>query len=336
MKVFKPKDSPNYYIDIKNGNNRRRISLHTPDYDLALDRASKYNKSNPYVLFSTAVDDYMEFFYKKKNAWKDGYEAQSRRNDYHCLMVLKKLQAHSKAKYVVDIQYKQLTDFQKSIKHSNNTINKYLAHIRKFFTYCMYQNFTNGNPAGNLKNLKLTKEIPYYFSHEELQTVFHYAENTMNGIYKPFFEFMYETGLRATDTYELSQDNFTTDINGMSIHLIQKKTNKPLIIPISKRAQEIVGSLGEALFPWEKTYIGRNNAIKVLHNSFGDRGGVGTKYCRRHKITLHQFRHTFAMHRLEKEISLEVLKNLMGHASITQTELYARALPQNKLRKALL
>lgn len=71
-----------------------------------------------------------------------------------------------------------------------------------------------------------------------------------------------------------------------------------------------MGSLGEALFPWEKTYIGRNNAIKVLHNSFGDRGGVGTKYCRRHKITLHQFRHTFAMHRLEKEISLEVLKTL--------------------------
>lgn len=34
---------------------------------------------------------------------------------------------------------------------------------------------------------------------------------------------MYETGLRATDTYELSQDNFTTDINGMSIHLIQKR-----------------------------------------------------------------------------------------------------------------
>ena len=80
-------------------------------------------------------------------------------------------------------------------------------------------------------------------------------QNT-NPSFKPFFELMLETGLRACDMWNLTKKNFP---GGDFLYIKQEKTEGILNVPISKRAQEIVASLEECLFPWADIEWCKNN-----------------------------------------------------------------------------
>ena len=79
--------------------------------------------------------------------------------------------------------------------------------------------------------------------------------------YKPFFELMLETGLRACDMWCLTKDNFP---GGNFIYIKQEKTGDILNVPISNRAQEIVAALPYRLFPWTDTDPGQGNVMRWM------------------------------------------------------------------------
>ena len=114
-----------------------------------------------------------------------------------------------------------------------------------------------------------------------------------------------------------------------------KKGDKNIITTITSCAQQIVESSGDKLFPWAKKSSGRRDPILLLKRAFG-RGGAGTYYCNKYGITLHTFRHTYAMRLLARGVSKDIVQQLLGHSSVRVTELYAREIPQPNLREALL
>ena len=218
--------------------------------------------------------------------------------------------------YVKDVDYKYIDGFISTLigTMSNSTINKYIVHFRRFFNFCVNWEMIYVNHA---------------FKDEEIERILAHA-----GKYQNFFEFMLETGLRPTDTWELTQDNFSKDENGMSMKVRMKKCNKNITVPISKTAQQIVESSGHKLFPWASKKSCRREPILLLKRSFGY-GGAGTRYCKKYGITLHTFRHTYAMRLLATGVSKDIVQQLLGHSSVRITEIYAREIPQNNLRQAL-
>ena len=119
----------------------------------------------------------------------------------------------------------------------------------------------------------------------------------------------------------------------MKVHM--KKNDKTITVPITKCAQQIVESSGAILFPWAKKSSGRREPLLVLKRAFGF-GGAGTRYCNKNGITLHSFRHTFAMRLFAKRVGKDIVQQLLGHSSIRITEIYAREIPQPNLREALI
>jgi site-specific recombinase XerD len=332
-KPFKRPDSSFWQIRINVDGKSVCKSLKTKDEGTAYMMASSLQKGRVIIRYKEAVEKFMFHTYNRRDGWAIKYKQGDQSNDYHCSYVLKKVYEHNNLNpnFLYEITQEHLDDYVNSIPHTPNTINKHIVHIRKFYNYCHHNNWIAVNLGGLIIKKKLIPKIPYSFSMEELNKIYNYADSVYNGRYKSFFELMYETGLRPTDAFHLTQKDFIKDDVGLTINIIQRKTKHPLIVPISPRAEEIVLSKGKILFPWAKSVYERELALKVLKNSFG----LWNRFCKKNKITLHQFRHTFGMHKMAKGISLELLKDLMGHKYLSQTELYAHAMPKNSLREAL-
>ena len=284
------------------------------------------------IKYKKAVDQFMLSAYQKRNAWKDGFGPNARGNNAHALGCLKKLQDYQGVIYVKDIDFKYIDGFISTLigNISESTINKYIVHFRRFFTFCVNWEMIYVNQANKLKKFKESRAVPYDFSEEEIERILAHS-----GKYQNFFEFMLETGLRPTDTWNLTQKNFTKDEHGMTMKVYTKKGDKNITVPINACAQHIVESSGDRLFPWANKSSGRREPLPVLKRAFGFRG-AGTRYCNKHGITLHSFRHTFAMRLLARGVSKDVVQQLLGHSSVRITEVYAREIPQPNLREALL
>ena len=74
----------------------------------------------------------------------------------------------------------------------------------------------------------------------------------------------------------------------------------------------------------------RQAAIYELKRVFGA-GGVGVRYCKKHGIVMHTFRHSFGQRKLNEGVPLAVIDQLMGHSITRITEMYARYLTDEKL-----
>ena len=334
-----------YFLDFKLDGKRIRKSLKTTDYNKAVNYcAKKYGeifipnenaqpienvqeksleKSEEFK-YKDAVDRFIFTYWGVKNAWKKGYPVSKLKDEgAHMLSVLKRFHRFSKIKYVTEIKYSNMQDFINSQnQYTNNTLNKYRYRFRRFLHFCFKNDWVIANEADKIDLLKKNKSVRYHFSDEEVKTV---LESEHSVKYKSFFEFMLETGLRAMDTWELTQDNFTIKNGTMYMNVWMRKVSNPLDVPISKRARQIVESSGHLLFPWAKSIIERKKPILAIKRAFGgqDKGGVGFKFVKKNKITLHVFRHTLANRLREKNVPKDVIQQFLGHTSVTTTEIYA-------------
>ena len=336
-----------YYVDGK----RKRKSLGTRDEVTATILASKLSglpvtptaipldapslKSG--VLFVEAVNKFIKSKWGINDAWMHKPKPQCNKPPTLYLYLLKRLQSFSQIHFVDEVTYDNLQGFIASLRESMNdrTINKHIARLRRFLGYCVNMQYVKVNEADKLDTYKSKPPIRYSFKESEVKMILEYAQPR----FAVFFELMLETGLRACDMWNLTKDNFP---GGNFIHIIQEKTGDELNVPISKRAQEIVGSLDHVLFPWaDRVWSQRNGEYdqrvqcrNELRRCFGNGSLVrGKEYCKTPNIRLHTFRHTFAMWKLAVDTPLAVIKDLMGHKSVRMAELYAHSMPKLALTK---
>ena len=328
-----------YYL---NGE-RKTISLKTRDYTQAIANAAQYGYTHtdqyiptvqtmataaePQVEYIYAVNKYLSAQYHQPNAWTKGFPIQANgsgnASEGACaLSCLKYFQAFSGIKSINQITYPLLQDFidLNKGKYGNNTLNKYRNRLRKFVHFCFKNDWVIKNEADKLDSLKKDKVDRFRFSDEEVDLVLSSKHCTK---YKTFFEFMLETGLRACDTWFLSRGNFRVEKDGhMYMNVNMVKVDRPLDVPLSDRAREIVETSGPMLFPWVNTE-GQYEPVKAIKRAFGVAGSAGAKFCKKHGITLHVFRHTFAMRLRERDVPKADIQQFLGHTSVTTTEIYA-------------
>ena len=203
---------------------------------------------------------------------------------------------------------------------SDSTLNRNIGYLKRFFNFCIEMEYINRNPFISIKNVrKKGVSQRFFFTSDHLSKIMKNA-----GKLRDLYTFLIETGIRATDVYNLKQKHISEN------YLIKKmnKTGDYLNVPLSKKALDIVQLRNtEYIFPEVESETQRRKVYDNLKSNFNE------EFLRKNHINLHTFRHTFAHTMLNRGVPKEVLQTLLGHKSIQTTEIYANWVSNKELEK---
>lgn len=251
-------------------------------------------------------------------------ELKSRAHEYspgtyrHKEKAINKLEKFCPELGFLELDEKILRSFTAYLKNNigncSNTIAREMRQVRFFIRLALYDGHISKDPMQRMKFREVETFRPS-LSRMELQ----HLERIVHSTYMPAgtkenlkaFLFMCFTGLRFSDLKKLT----AKDIEGGSIHIITEKTGRMLAIPMSHRAKNLLPR-AQKIGPLFKLYTNQyfNRSIKELMKAQGIHK----------KISAHSARHTFAMMALELGIDIKTISELLGHSSVTITEIYAR------------
>lgn len=211
-----------------------------------------------------------------------------------------------------------------------SSVARRLSSLRSFYKYAMKAGLTEGNPAHVVKAPKKGHPLPQFLRESEMDEILDeqmWSDNYKDVRARTLLLVFYSTGMRLSEL--ISLDDSMVDFAKCEIRVTGKR-NKQRIIPfgeeladaikyyIARRDEEVPRNT-TALFATTKGE--RMNRNKVRYEVVKSLSRVTTLK----KRTPHVLRHTFATAMLNHEAGLESVKKLLGHESLTTTEIYTHA-----------
>lgn len=204
------------------------------------------------------------------------------------------------------------------------SINRKLAALRTFYKWLRKEELVSFNPMAKIQGPKNEKRLPAFAKESELQTEKLdnlYTDSLEGERDKLVFELFYQTGIRLSELIDLRTQNVSNE----SIKVIGKR-NKERIIPISKELNHQINSylqaknqnLGESPFVFSLKF-GKKLYPMLVYRIINRYLSIATNL---DKTSPHVLRHTFATHMLNRGTGLETLKDLLGHANLSATQVY--------------
>tara|TARA_B110000438_G_scaffold288397_1_gene321795 strand:- start:280 stop:1179 length:900 start_codon:yes stop_codon:yes gene_type:complete len=247
----------------------------------------------------------------------------------------------NKIKDLKNIDYSFLSIFlaeQLESQLSIRTIARRLSSIKSFFKYLVVSEVINNNPASFIKTPKIKNKIPMYVHNNQVDDLMNLPDlSTMIGIRdRAILETFYATGIRLSELIGLNLGSFNIEENLVKVF---GKGGKERIIPFGIPSKKAIESyLKIRNLSWSS-----DSGIPLFVNSKGKRLSSRTiqkrvKYYL--KIILgsnegsspHTLRHTFGTHLLENDADIRSIQELLGHSSISSTQIYTKVNPQ-KMKK---
>jgi integrase/recombinase XerC len=212
--------------------------------------------------------------------------------------------------------------FEEKIKAKS--INRKLAALRTFYKWLRKEELVTINPMAKVQGPKNEKRLPAFAKESELKTEKLdelYADSLNGKRDKVIFELFYQTGIRLSELIDLRVQNVSSE----SIKVIGKR-NKERIIPISKDLYDQIQTyiqvknqqVGESPFVFSLKF-GKKIYPMLVYRIINQYLSIATNL---DKTSPHVLRHTFATHMLNRGTGLETLKDLLGHANLSATQVY--------------
>lgn len=210
------------------------------------------------------------------------------------------------------------------------TVNRRLSAVNTFYRFAMTRGLVDANPAHTIEGPKKLKPLPQFVKEGEMDQLLDpemWKDDYKDVRARTLLLTFYSTGIRLAEL--ISLDDSMVDFNSCEIKVTGKR-DKQRIIPfgeelrdtlleyIARRDQE-VGRSDDALFVTQKGE--RMNRNQVRYEVSKSLARVTTLK----KRTPHVLRHTFATAMLNHEAGLESVKKLLGHKSLSTTEIYTHA-----------
>jgi site-specific recombinase XerD len=210
-----------------------------------------------------------------------------------------------------------------------------LSAVRSFYRFLHREERVEANPARAIGSPKLPKYLPAYLDRTQVEKLFEHAQtraqagdfNAVRDL--AMLELFYSTGVRLSELRGLSR----RDVDLLSQQVkVKGKGRKERIVPVGDTAQlalrnyeakrdELIRLRGQTA-DRSAFFIGRTgkrltvraiqDAMKGLLEPFAEAAGLST----------HSLRHTFATHLLDAGADLRAVQELLGHASISTTQIY--------------
>ena len=212
---------------------------------------------------------------------------------------------------------------------TSRSINRKIATLRKYFKFLLQGQHITATPTARIQTPKIAKQLPVVVEEEKLSRLLDNSEvfdESFNGMRdKLIIELLFGTGMRLSELLGLTDD----DVNAYegTVKVLGKR-NKQRIIPLNKELKHLLQKYSVL----KKNEIFANNSLKLIVT---DKGAdayakmiylIVQKYLNyistQDKRSPHVLRHTFATSLLNKGADLNAIKDLLGHASLSATQVY--------------
>ena len=218
-------------------------------------------------------------------------------------------------------------DISKKLKSSSQS--RIISGIRNFYDYLIFENIITNNPVDNIELPKIEKKLPNILSIEEIDRIINSINKEKQESERniAIIETLYGCGLRVSELINLKISNlfFSEDFI-----IVTGKGNKQRLVPISEVNKKsingyILNSRGKLKIKEEykdTLFLNRRGSKLSREMIFTIIKKLVLKSKINKKISPHSFRHSFATHLLENGADLKSIQQLLGHQSITTTEIY--------------
>ena len=279
---------------------------------------------------TTNIHPYQFYLKKKKNyspltvqAYVSDVQAfQIYLNDFHGNIILE------------EVSYSQIRSWIVVLIENNisaTSVNRKVSSLKSFYKFLLKTKQISVNPLLKHKSLKTAKKVQIPFSEKELQDVFEFNSyyNDFEGIRNQLIiELFYTTGIRRAEMINLALNN--VDTAQKTIKVIGKR-NKERIIPLLNCTIELIEA-----YKHERNHLERVNQKEMLILSKnGNKVSESFVYrlineyfstvSQKTKKSPHVLRHSFATHLLNNGADLNSVKELLGHASLSSTQIYTHS-----------
>ena len=254
------------------------------------------------------------------------------------------LQISNTLKSPSEIELKDLQQFVKWVSESGMTATsqaRIISGIRGFYKFCLIEQITKTDPSTLLEAPKTRRKLPDVLTFEEIELVIAQLDQSTpdGGRNKAILETMYSSGLRVSEVVNLKISSLYLDTGFIRVI---GKGDKERLVPIGRDAakfikiyketirihQPIQTGFEDFLFLNKKgTNLSRVMIFYIIKNMAFKAGIIKN-------ISPHTFRHSFATHLVEGGADLRAVQEMMGHESITTTEIYTH-LDRDFLRDTL-
>jgi len=243
-----------------------------------------------------------------------------------------------------EIDLKDLQQFVKCIAELGMTQSsqaRIISGLRTFYKYCLLEDISSVDPTALLEAPKLKRTLPDFLSFDEIETILSQIdvstpEGTRN---KAILETMYSCGLRVSEVVHLKLSQLYLDVGFVRVI---GKGNKERLVPIGSSAIKYINIYRKTIRVHQAVQNGEEDIlflnrrgkrltrvmIFLIIKDLVKKAGI-TK-----SISRHTFRHSFATHLVEGGADLRAVQEMLGHESITTTEIYTH-LDREFLRKTL-
>lgn len=214
---------------------------------------------------------------------------------------------------------------------ANKSINRKISSLKSFYKFLLKTKQITFNPLIKHKSLKIPKKVQIPFSEKELQNIelIEFSIDDFESLRNRLIvELFYTTGMRRAELIQLKISNL--DFQAKTLKVLGKR-NKERIIPIVNSTMQLV-----------KLYLQKRNELEVVYDAelliLSKKGKKTSEtfvyrlinsyfsaISEKVKKSPHVLRHTFATHLLNNGADLNSVKELLGHASLSSTQIYTHS-----------
>lgn len=247
---------------------------------------------------------------------------------------VRKLQAYCDFKSLTlqEVQTKHLQQFLMYLNEfsiSPFTQARLLSGLKTFFAFLQIEYDRSDNPASLIESPRLSRKIPSVLNIEEIDALIAAIDlSSSEGMRnKAILEMLYGCGLRVSELVNLKISNLFLDVEFIKV---EGKGNKERLIPVGQQAIKFLKIyLAEVRpqYPIKSDYedyvfLNRRGAKLSRVMVFLIIKSLAATINLQKEISPHTFRHSFASHLVEGGADLRAIQDMLGHESITTTEIY--------------
>ncbi len=215
--------------------------------------------------------------------------------------------------------------------YSKTTTARKIASLRTFYRFLYRERIVQTNPALGIHSPKRGKTLPEFLSESEIEQVLNNIKMDSPAGYRnrTILELLYATGMRISELSNLNFDNLNLDENEIKVF---GKGAKERIVLVSQRAKKFLETYIKTVRYLIYKEENPQKSAPVFINKTGYRlqpqsvrlaiNDVMQKIELPKHVTPHVFRHSFATKMLENGADLRVVQELLGHSSISNTQIY--------------
>lgn len=225
-------------------------------------------------------------------------------------------------------------------QYAKKTISRYISSLRTFFKYLYIEEVIDNNPMVLVSNPKLDKKLPTFLYTNDLERLLACPNlDTIYGIRDSLIlELLYSTGIRVSELVNIKLKNI--NFSDKQIKILGKGNKERYVLYGDVCLQKLTNYLNNSRRQFntknsEYLLLGKNGtkltsrSIEIIIKKYQQQANIKVK------VTPHTLRHTFATHLLDGGADLKTVQELMGHESLSSTQVYTH-ITSERLRNVYL